>query len=443
MHIQLSDHFTYRRLLRFVLPSVVMMIFTSIYSVVDGVFVSNFVGKTSFAAVNLVMPMLMLCGLLGFMLGTGGSALVSKTLGEGDTRRANRIFSLLVYVAICAGVVIAAAVFALMERIVRALGAEGELLHDAVLYGRIIICILPLTMLQNIFQNFLVVAEKPTMGLILTVGAGVTNMVLDALFVAVLRQGLAGAAAATVLSYVVGGGIPLVYFAVSRSSKLRLGRAAFDGRTLAKTLANGSSEFVSGAALSLVSILYNFQLIKIAGENGIAAYGALMYVSFIFLALFLGYGIGSAPIVSYHYGAAHTAELKNLFRKDCVIVSLCGVALFALSEGLASPLAQLFAGYDAALLAMTRRAFRLYSFAYLVVGFGIIGSSFFTALNNGLVSALISFLRTLVFEIAAVLVLPLIFGLDGIWLSGVAAEICSFIVTVVCVVACRKRYGYA
>ena len=442
MKIQLSDHFTFPRLLRFVLPSIVMMIFTSVYSVVDGVFVSNFVGKTSFAAVNLVMPVLMMCATVGFMIGTGGSALVAMLLGEGKRGRANGIFSLLVYTCVILGVVITLSVFFGMDTIVRLLGASGKLEADAVLYGRVVITVCSVFMLQNTFQSFLIVAEKPTMGLILTVSAGVANMALDALFIIVFKWGLLGAALATCIAQLIGGGIPLVYFLFPNKSPLRLGKPIFSLRALLKTCTNGSSELVTNVALSLVSILYNLQLIKIAGENGIAAYGALMYVSFIFIALFFGYGIGSAPIVRYHFGAENTAELKNLFKKNCVFVAVAGVLLFALSEVLAVPLARLFASYDAALFEMTLRAFRLYSFAYILVGFNIIGSSFFTALNDGFVSALISFLRTLVFQIVAVYTMPLFFSLDGIWLSGFATEAASFLVTASCVVLCWKKYGY-
>lgn len=442
MQIQLSDHFTYRRVFRFVLPSVVMMIFTSIYSVVDGIFVSNFVGKTSFAAVNLVMPVLMLASSLGFMIGTGGSALVAMLLGRGEAERANGVFSLLVYTCIALGVVITGAVFLSMEKIVALFGAEGQLAQDAAFYGRIVITVCFVFMLQNTFQSFLIVAERPTMGLVLTVSAGVTNIVLDALFVAVFRWGLFGAAFATCISQLIGGGIPLAYFLLPNKSPLRLGKPVLSLTSLLKTCANGSSELVTNIAMSIVSILYNHQLLKLAGEDGVASYGALMYVSFIFVALFLGYGIGSAPIVSYHYGAQNTAELQNLFRKDCTVIALSGAALFAFSELLAYPLAHLFTGYDSALFAMTRRAFLLYSFSYLFAGFNIIGSSFFTALNNGFVSALISFLRTLVFQIAAVLVLPLMFGLDGIWLSGCTTEVLSLLVTISCVLICRKRYAY-
>ena len=446
MKISLSDHFTYPRLIRFVLPSVGMMLFTSVYSVVDGFFVSNFVGKTPFAAINLVWPFLMICGAVGFIIGTGGSALVSKTLGEGDREKAGRTFSFLVYVSVALGVVFASLGIAFLRPITVLLGATENMVDDAVLYGRIILCALPAFILQNVFQSFLVTAEKPGFGFGVTVAAGLTNMVLDALLVGVLKWGLAGAAVATAMSQTVGGVIPLVWFC-GRREPLRLGKAKWDGHALTRTLTNGSSEFVTNISMSLVSMLYNYRLMEIAGEDGVAAYGVLMYVSFIFVAAFLGYSIGTAPLISYHYGAGNREELKNLFRKSLVIIGTLAVVLTALGEGLAGPLARLFVGYDDALCGMTVRAFILYSFSYLPAGMNIYGSSFFTALNDGLVSATISFARTFAFQIAAVLLLPSLMPvgmqLDGIWLSVTAAELASLCVTVWFLVRKRHRYRYA
>ena len=442
MHIQLSEHFTFGKLLKFTFPSILMMIFTSIYTVVDGIFVSNFVGKTSFAAVNLVMPILMLCAAFGFMIGSGGSALVAKFLGEGKKEKANETFSLLIYFSIIIGILLATLAFVFMDKIVALLKADGQLAKDAVFYARIVVICGPIYILQNLFQSFLIVAERPKMGLALTIAAGLTNMILDAVFVGILRWGLMGAALATCIAQLIGGIIPLVYFIISKKSTIRLGKFVWSSYSIFKTCTNGLSELVTNIAMSLVSILYNFQLIKIAGEDGIASFGALMYVSYIFVSLFLGYGIGSAPIISYHYGAENTSELKNLFKKDIAIISISGIAIFVLSEVLTIPLAKIFASYDETLFQMIKRAFRLYSFAYLLCGFNIIGSSFFTALNNGIVSAVISFLRTLVFEVAAIFILPIFLKLDGIWLSGVAAEIFSFTVTLICILALRKKYGY-
>ena len=442
MNIQLSDHFTYKKLLRFSLPSIVMMIFTSIYGVVDGFFVSNYVGKTPFAAVNFIMPFLMILGTLGFMFGTGGSALVAKTMGEGDMPRANRIFSLLTYISIILGFAIAFLGFLFIRPIAIWLGAEGQMLDDCVLYGRIILAALPFFMLQMEFQSFFVTAEKPQLGLVATVVAGVANIVLDALFIAVFRWGIVGAAAATATSQIIGGLLPILYFSRKNTSLLRLTKTDFDGKALLSTCINGSSELMSNVSMSLVGMLYNAQLMKYAGEDGVAAYGVLMYVSMIFIGMFIGYSIGTAPIIGYHYGAANSRELRSLLQKSLIIIGIISVSMLILGELLARPLSILFVGYDTQLLDLTLKGFVIFSFSFLFSGLAIFGSGFFTALNNGLVSALISFLRTLVFQIAAILVFPLFFGTDGIWLSVVAAEFMAVVVTVVFLFAMKKKYGY-
>ncbi len=442
MQIQLSEHFSYQKLLRFTLPSIVMMIFTSIYGVVDGFFVSNYVGKVPFAAVNLIMPFLMVLGTIGFMFGTGGSALVSKTMGEGKPEKARRIFSLLVYVSIFLGILLTVFGIIFIRPIAAWLGASGSMLEDCVTYGRIILIALTPFVLQNEFQSFFVAAEKPQLGLFVTIAAGVTNMILDALFVAVFRFGLVGAAAATMLSQMVGGIIPLVYFLLPNKSVLRLVKTKWSGKFLAKACANGSSEMMSNISMSLVSMLYNAQLIKFAGENGVAAYGVLMYVNFVFLAVFIGLSIGSAPIVSYHYGAQNHAELKSLREKSLTVIAVFSISMFLLAQLLAVPFSKIFVGYDTELMNLTCRGFQIYSFVFLFAGINIFGSSFFTALNNGMISALISFLRTLVFQVAAVLIFPIFWKIDGIWLSAVAAECMSVIITVIFLITKRKKYHY-
>ncbi len=442
MNIQLSDHFSYRKLLKFTLPSIVMMVFTSIYGVVDGFFVSNYAGKTQFAAVNLIMPFLMILGTIGFMFGTGGSALVSKTMGEGRKERAQQIFSQLIWTSMLLGVLLSVVGILCLRPVAAALGAKGQMLEDCVLYGRIILAALTAFMLQNEFQSFFVAAERPQLGLMVTVVAGVANMALDALFVAGFRWGIAGAALATAASQVLGGVIPLVYFLRPNTSVLRLVKSRPEGKILLRACANGSSEMMSNLSMSLVSMLYNTQLMKFAGENGVAAYGVLMYVNFIFLAIFIGIGIGSAPIVSYHYGAENHAEMKSLRKKSTVVILLFSAVMFGLAQLLAVPLSRIFVGYDAELTALTCWAFRICSFLFLLAGINIYGSAFFTALNNGLISALISFLRTLVFQVAAVLIFPIFLKLDGVWLSAVAAELLSALVTIAFLAAKKKRYHY-
>ena len=437
MEIQLSDHFTYKKLLRFTFPSIIMMIFISIYGVIDGIFVSNFVGKTSFAALNLIMPFLMILGTIGFMIGTGGSALVAKTLGEGKEKKANSIFSMLIYVVIFSGIVLTVLGIAFLRPISMMLGAKGVMIGECVTYGRIILLALVPFMIQNAFQSFLVTAEKPNLGLIITVAAGVTNIILDALFIVVFKWGLAGAAWATAISQCVGGFIALIYFAGPNKSCLRL-----DGKALLKTCTNGSSELMSNLSMSLVTMVYNIQLMRFAGEDGIAAFGVIMYVNFIFISVFIGYSIGTAPIIGYHYGADNTDELKSMRKKSLVLISIFSVVLTIIAISLASTLSRIFVGYDEALLEMTTRAFMIYSLSFLLCGFNIYGSAFFTALNNGLISALISFLRTLVFQIGAIMILPLIYGLDGIWYSVNVAEVMALIMTGFFFIKMKKRYHY-
>lgn len=442
MSIQLSDHFNYSRLLRFCLPPIVMMIFTSIYSVVDGFFVSNWAGKTPFAAINLIYPFIMILGGVGFMLGAGGSALVAKVLGQGDKERANRYFTMMVTATVVAGVVLSVLGIALLRPIAYALGATADMVDDCVLYGRIVLCFNTAFMLQNLFQTFLTTAQKPKLGLLATVCAGMTNMALDALFVAGFRWGIAGAALATGLSQTVGGVLPLVYFLRPNDSLLRLRWTKLEFKPLLQACTNGSSEMMNNISGSLVSMLFNFQLMRLAGEDGVAAYGVLMYVNFIFLAIFIGYTIGAAPIIGYHYGAENHNEVKNILGKSLKLMAGVGVAMTLLAWVLAAPLAKIFVGYDRELMEMTRRAFHICSFMFLVAGVNIFASSFFTALNNGLISAVISFLRGLVFQCASVIVLPIFLKLDGVWLAVVVADVCSLLVSLAFLLAKRKKYGY-
>lgn len=443
MNIQLSEHFTYRKLLRFTLPSMVMMVFTSIYGVVDGVFISNFVGSDPFAAINLIMPFLMILGALGFMLGSGGSALVGFYLGMGQEKRANEIFSLLIYVLLGVGAALTVLGLLFLEPVARLLGADADLLPYCVRYGRIVLLgLIPFT-LQNVFQSFLVTAERPHFGLYITVGAGVTNMVLDALLVAVIPLEVEGAAIATVISQCVGGFLPLIYFLRPNTSRLRLTRTHWELRPVLKSAANGSSEFMTNISMSIVTMLYNWQLLRLMGADGVTVFGIIMYVSFIFVALFLGYSMGSAPIVSFHYGAGNQEELRGLFRQSLTIILSMSVGLTLLAIVLAKPLAMIFVSYDPALISVTTRALAIYAVSYLLTGFNIYASSFFTALNDGLVSALISFARTLVFQVLAVLTLPLLWEADGIWAAVILAEGLAAILSLACFLRFRKKYGYA
>ena len=444
MSIKLSDHFGYKKLIKFTLPTVAMMIVTSIYSVVDGFFVSNFAGKTPFAAINLIMPVLMILGTVGFMFGTGGTALVAMTYGEGNKEKANSYFSLLVYTAFLLGIIFAVLGFVFIRPIAVLLGAEGALLENCVLYSRIILLALPFYILQMMFQSFFVAAEKPNLGLIVTISSGATNMILDAVLVISLPQEykLAGAAAATAISQTVGGIIPLFYFFRKNSSFLRLGKTQFNGKAIIKACANGSSEFMSNISMSVVGMLYNSQLMKFAGENGIAAYGVMMYVSMIFAAVFVGYSVGTAPVVSYHFGAGNSPELKGLLKKSLIIIAVFGVGMVAAAELTAAPLSKFFVGYDKELYELTASGFRIFAISFLFMGFGIFISGFFTALNDGATSAIVSFLRSLVFQSAAGMLLPAIFKIDGIWISVVVAELAALAVGFAFLIAKKKKYNY-
>lgn len=442
MQIRLSDHFTYRRLLRFTLPSVVTMIIASIYSVVDGLFVSNLVGAMALSAINIAFPVTMIIGAVGFMLGTGGSALVAKTLGEGKKELANQYFSMLIYSMIGIGAVLTILALLFVRPIMCIAGASDLLMEDCVIYGAILLAGSVPFMLQVSFQNFFVVNEKPILGLVLSIASGVTNMALDYVFIAVLKMGVAGAALATVMGYVVGGGIPLLYFAKKRERGLQLVKPKFYGKQLLQAASNGSSELMSNISASLISILYNIQLMKVIGEMGVAAYSVMMYVDFVFLAAFLGFSSGSAPVVSYQYGAGNHAELKSVFRKSITIIVITSVVMVFVSEVVSHPLSAVFVGYDKELLDMTVHGFRIFAVGYLLSGINIYASSFFTALCNGALSAFLSFTRTLLFRGGMVLLLPMVLGLDGIWGAIVVAEGLGLICSVTCLVRKRKRYHY-
>lgn len=442
MNIQLSEHFTYKKLFRFCLPTIAMMLCTSLYGIVDGYFISNFVGKTPFAAVNLIFPFLMILGCFGFMIGTGGSALVGKTLGEGAKEKANRYFTMMVWLAVILGIILSVIGHICMRPVAHLLGATDAMIEDCVLYGRIMNAFNTAFMLQYLFQSFFVTAGKPHLGFLATMAAGLTNVVLDALFIAVFHWGVAGAAGASVIGQCIGGILPLFYFLRQNDSLLKLRKTKLEASVLLKSCLNGSSELMTNISVSIVSMLFNFQLIQYAGENGIASYGVVMYTQMIFAAIFLGYAIGTAPIISFHYGAGHHDELKNMLQKSMLIMLLSGIAMLLLAWALAPALSSFFVGYDEELYNMTKHALTLYAFSFVLYGINVFASSFFTALNNGVVSAVISFLRTLVFQTLAVLVLPLLLGLNGIWLAVTFAEILALIVSATFILLKRKQYHY-
>lgn len=437
-----SQHFTYRKLMRYAVSPIIMMLFTSIYSVVDGLFLSNYAGKEAFAAVNFILPYLMLYTSTGFMFGTGGSALIAKTLGEKKSREANEIFSSLVWISTLTGVGLALIGLLFLRPVAILLGAKAVLLENSILYGQIYLLGTPACLVQFEFQNLYATAGKTKLGLYATVVSGVLNILLDALFVGCFSWGLPGAAVATILSQWVGFFIPIFYFGRKNNSLLQIVPCKPNGKAMLKICTNGASELVNNISLSIVSLLYNVQLLKYAGDDGIAAFGIMMYVNFLFTAIFWGYVVGVSPVISYHYGAANHSELHSLLTKSLVLLSGCSVLMFITSELLAKPISVLFVGYDNALLAMTLHGFFLFSLSFLFAGLSIFGSSFFTALNNGILSAILSFSRVFLFQIPAILLLPLLWKLDGIWLSVVVAELCTAVLGILFIVTYRKKYAY-
>lgn len=442
MNIQLSDNFTYSKLIKFTLPTIFMMIFTSIYGVVDGLFVSNVVGSDAFAAVNLIMPIIMIGGTFGFMIGTGGGALVSKTIGEGNIKKAKEIFSMLIYLLIIIGLIIATIGFIFIEPISKALGAEGIILEYCVIYGRILLISLVAFLLQNAFQSFLVVAEKPTMGLVVSIIAGVTNIVLDFLLIVILDMGVVGAGLATCTSQIVGGFVPLIYFIMKNKSPLRLGKTKLDFGAIGQSCLNGSSEMFTNLSMSIVNMLYNLQLMKYAGAGGVVSYGVIMYVSFIFNGVYIGYSMGLTQVVGYHYGSNNKDELKNLLKKSFVLILIAALVLTSLAQLFSETLAQIFVSYDIDLLNLTTNAIRIFSLSYIISGFNVFASAFFTGLNNGVVSGVISFLRTFVFQIIMIFILPLLFNVNGLWMAVIFAEALALCVSFMCFVKNKTKYEY-
>lgn len=443
MEIELSGHYGYRRILRSMAPMILMMMVISIYSIVDGWFISNYAGSDAFAGMNLIWPPIALVGALGMMFGTGGSALVSKTFGEGNSARANGIFSMLIVVLIITSVILAAVLYISMPQLARILGSDDAMLPHAIRYGRILSIALPFYMLQVAFQPFFMVAEKPHFGTALSIGSGVTNIVLDAVFVAGFGWGLTGAAIASSLSLVVGGGVPLLFFSSSRNhTQLRFTEFKFDRRDFFKSCSNGLSEFVSNISFNIIGICYNWQLMRLIGSDGVSAYGIILYLGFIFSAVFIGYNMGISQVISFNYGADNREELKSLLRKSLVIISVAGLALTAGAELSAEWIARVFVGYDEALVELTGHATRVYMLSFLICGFNMFVSAWFTALNNGVVSAVAAFVRTMVLELACIFILPVLFGDEGIWMAVNIAEILTLILSIILILAFRKRYGY-
>lgn len=447
METHLNEHFTYKKIFKITIFPIIMMVFTSLYSIVDGIFISNFANESSFAAVNLVMPFIMIVGGIGFMMGTGGMALVGKLLGEGNKNKANQTFSLVVYSTIVIGLIVSAISFFLIEPIVKAMGninntTSEEMVKEAILYGRILISCQVFFMLQNLFQSFFLVAEKSKMGFIVTLVSGITNAILDALFIGLFRLGVVGAACATISGYLVASIFSILYFKLNKNLVINLGKTKFNAKIILRSAYNGLSEFVNSISMNVAAIIYNIQLLRLLGENGVSAYGIIMYVSFVFVAVFVGYSIGVSPVISYNYGSGNSSELKNVFKKSIIIMIITGAFMVLFSELTAKPFSHIFSNNNQELLELSTLAIRIYSTSYIFTGFSIFASSFFTALNNGTVSALISLFRTLIFQVAFVLLLPLIFGDNGIWLARPFTEVASLTLSITFIILNRKRYHY-
>ncbi len=440
--MQLSEHFTYRKIIKFTIPSIIMMIFTSIYTVIDGIFVSNVVGDEAFASVNLIYPFIAILGAFGFMVGSGGSAIVSKTIGEGKKEKAKKYFSMLIYFIILIGIILTIFGVIFIRQVSKLLGADSNTLENCVIYGRVMILGITAFMLQNTFQSFLIVAERQKFGLMISIIAGICNIIGDFILIYVCKLGVLGAGLATILSQYVGGLIPLIYFTRKNKSNLSLVKTKFERKVILKACTNGSSEMLTNVSMSVVNILYNLQLMKLIGTDGVVAYGIIMYIAFIFVAVFIGYSIGTAAIIGYNYGADNKEELKSLLKKSCTIIGIFGLLMTVLSEISSNLLASIFVSYDNNLLELTVSAIRIFAISFLFSGFNIFASSFFTALNNGLVSAIISFLRTLVFQVLMIFLLPMFLGVNGIWSSVVVAEILSIIVVIFLIIKNKSKYGY-
>jgi len=442
MAVQLNDHFTYKKLFKAVIPSVLMMVFISIYSIVDGLFVSNVVGDTAFASLNLIYPVLMIVGAIGFMIGTGGSALVSKTLGEGNKEKANQYFSMFIWLTLILGVIVSTILFIFTPTLTVLLGAEEDMIDYCITYGRICLIFQTCFIVQNAFQAFFVTAEKPHLGLYLSLASGICNIILDALFIVGFNMGIAGAALATGISQFIGAVVPIFYFGIKKDLIIKLGKPIFKIKPIIQGCVNGISELVTNISASIVSIIYNYQLLALAGQDGVSSYGVILYIQFIFLAIYFGYSMGTAPIIGFNYGANNKNELQNIYKKSLKIIGITGIILVGVSELLAKPLSMIFVSYNQELLELTVRGFRIYAISFVICGFNIFSSAFFTALNNGLVSLLLSLGRTFVFQIIAVIIWPLILGIDGIWISIIFSEFLALIATILFFIFMNKRYSY-
>lgn len=442
--IKLSDHFTYIRLLRFTMPTILMLLSASLYGVVDGLFIANCAGKTAFAAVNLIWPFPMLLGAIGYMFGAGGCALVSKTMGEGYYERARSYFTMLTITAVACGFLFASIGIFFIDDIANMLGAKSGMIHvNCVVYGRYIMAAMPLFILQCMFQPYMIAAEKPKWGLAIIFVAGCVNVLLDYYFLYNKNMGVAGAGLATMISQAVGAVLPMFLFVGKKHSKLYfVSKIKIEPLVLAKTCANGASEFIVNASMPFVNLLYVYALWKVAGEDGVGAYGVIMYVNIVFFSFYNGLAMGSSPIISFHYGAHQMYEVRNVKRIVFCLLSISGLLLFVVAELTSPMIAGLFSKGDEVFGDIIERSFSLYALSFLFAPYNIYASAFFTALNNGKVSAAISFSRILFFQVGALLTLPIWFGIDGFWMALPIAEVLCLGLSIFLYLKFKPLYNY-
>lgn len=442
MSYKISEHFNIKKIIIFTLPSIGMMLISSIYGVVDGFFVSNYIGSNAFAAVNIVWPFEMILGSFGLMIGAGGSALVSKTMGEQKYDLANRYFSMLIIFVIIFGMFISILGIIFNPYIIHLLDLDQETINNCNIYANVLFIFLIFFMLQNIFQSFNIVASKPEMGIITMILSGITNILLDYIFIVILNMGIFGAALATGLSQFAGAIVPFIFFINKNSTLLRIKFVKIDFKIILKTSYNGISEMLSSISFSLVSILYNIILLSYIGINGVNAYGVILYISYIFISIYFGYSMGISPIISYNYGAKNKKELNNIFNISLVLICSVSILLTFIGYIFAKQLSSIFVNYDKELLNLTTHALHINVFSFLFCGYNIFASSLFTALNNGTVSLILSFLRSLIIQVVCILTIPILFGSEGIWFAGVVSDIISLIISIIFIFKYRNKYGY-
>ena len=419
-----------------------MMLFTSMYGVVDGLYLSHFSGKEAFAAITLIIPLPLLIGAWAYMIGAGGSAVIAKAIASDRQKDANEYFSFLVLISVLGSILLAGIGEIFLEPCAKLLGANDEMLPFCMTYGRILIAAVPLYVLQNVFQSFLTVAEHPKIGLAINLVSAFLNMALNFVFIRITNEVVTAVALATVVSQFVGGITPFVFFVRSKSTTLRFGRPHMPMSLLGPVFANGVSEFVSEIFHPLASVMYNYKLMELTGLNGVAAYGVLMNVGFLFGSVFLGFAVGSAPLFTYKYEREDHDELHSLFIKSTISVVLMGFLLYGVACMIEGPFAAEFFGGDELLITMTEEAFALHSLSYMVMGLAVFASAFFTAIHDSRVSFLISFLRTLLFEVLAILLLPMLFDLNGVWAASLTSEVLTLLVTVGLLISKKEKYQY-